>query len=135
MRKPIFMALLGLGSLPALGEDVRTPPDPAYRAECGSCHVAYPPQLLPAASWRALMTRLDRHFGVDASLDAKLQADIGRFLETNAGRRSAAPGAEPRITETPWFRREHRGEIPPGQNPANCGVCHARAEDGYYDEH
>ncbi len=23
-----------------------------WQAECGSCHVAYPPRLLPAESWR-----------------------------------------------------------------------------------
>ena len=23
-----------------------------WQAECGSCHLAYPPQLLPAANWR-----------------------------------------------------------------------------------
>jgi hypothetical protein len=134
MKKPICMALLGLGALPALGDEVRTPPDPAYNAECGSCHVAYPPQLLPATSWRELMARLDRHFGADASLDGKLQADIGRFLEANAGRRAAAPGAEPRITQTRWFRKEHQGEIPANQNPANCAACHRSAERGIYDD-
>jgi hypothetical protein len=127
-------ALLGFSALPALGDEVRTPPDPAYRAECASCHVAYPPQLLPAASWRELMARLDRHFGTDASLDAQRQAQIGRFLEANAGRRAAPPGAQPRITETRWFRNEHRREIPAKQNPANCADCHKGAERGIYDD-
>ena len=41
-----------------------------WKTECGSCHLAYPPELLPASSWRRIMAGLDRHFGADASLDA-----------------------------------------------------------------
>ncbi|NML15911.1 hypothetical protein [Azohydromonas caseinilytica] len=47
-------ALSGL-LLPAavLADDHRgVPLLPAYRQECGSCHVAYPPGMLPAASWQ-----------------------------------------------------------------------------------
>ena len=42
----------------------------AYATECGACHLAYPPALLPARSWQRLMAGLDTHFGSDASLDA-----------------------------------------------------------------
>jgi hypothetical protein len=132
--KPALAILLALGALPAAADDVRVPANPAYRAECGSCHVPYPPQLLPAESWRALMARLDRHFGSDASLDAKAASEMGRYLDTHAGRRAAPAGPEPRITETRWFRKEHRNEIPAGKNPAGCGACHAGAERGLYDD-
>ena len=63
---------------------------PAYRNECGSCHVAFPPGLLPASSWRAVMGGLERHFGSDASLDAQTAADITRYLSTNAARHETA---------------------------------------------
>ena len=43
----------------------------AYTLECASCHTAYPPGMLPARSWERLMAGLDRHYGSDASLDAK----------------------------------------------------------------
>lgn len=42
-----------------------------YRDECGGCHVPYPPQLLPKASWQAIVAGLDKHFDSDASLDDK----------------------------------------------------------------
>ena len=42
----------------------------AWQTECGSCHAAYPPRLLTAQSWRTIVKGLDRHFGVDASVDA-----------------------------------------------------------------
>jgi hypothetical protein len=142
MRALLLAALLGLAATPAGADDKpRPPPDPVYKAECGSCHVAYPPKLLPAASWQQLMQRLDRHFGSDASLDAKAQEEISRYLAANAGRRDSPAGVEPRITETSWFRKEHDKEVPAAlwksaavKSAANCGACHTRADDGDYSE-
>lgn len=134
MRTTALGMLFALAALPVAADDVRLPSNPGYRTECGSCHVAYPPQLLPAESWRKLMERLDRHFGSDASLDARTSGEIGRFLAANAGRRDPPPGAEPRITETRWFRKEHAGEIPAGRNPADCLACHKGAEEGIYED-
>jgi hypothetical protein len=114
---------------------------PAWQAECGGCHVAYPPQLLPARSWRALMSGLDNHFGTDASLDPQAAADIGAFLERHAGR-DPTPAAAPvlRITETAWFVREH-GEVPARvwqstkvASRSNCTACHVKADQGSYGE-
>ena len=116
--------------------------DPSWQAECGSCHVAYPPRLLPAASWRALMDDLGRHFGTDASVDPATSAAIRAFLEGNAGR-SRSPGDEAtlRITQTRWFVREHRGVAERTwhdasvRSAANCAACHAGAEAGRFGEH
>jgi hypothetical protein len=131
MKTMSFALALLLAAAPAAADGPLLPAHPLYREECGSCHVPYPPRLLPAASWRELMSALERHFGTDASLEPAAHAGIERFLAANAGRRGAST---PRITETRWFRKEHRGEISPTQNPANCAACHARAEDGYYDD-
>ena len=113
-----------------------------WQAECGSCHIAYPPQLLPASSWRRVMSELDKHFGADASLDAASAAGIGAFLESNAarGKRAAVAAGTVRITEAPWFRREHREVEAPVwtgaavKTPANCGACHTTAERGDFSE-
>ena len=111
-----------------------------WAAECGSCHIAYPPQLLPAASWRRIMAGLDRHFGSDASLDAASATEIGAFLERNAGRARRGDAESLRITEGRWFRHEH-DEVRASawksarvQSAANCGACHAGAERGDFDE-
>jgi hypothetical protein len=127
--------MLTIAALPASADKLRLPADPAYKAECGSCHVPYPPKLLPASSWEQLMARLDKHFGSDASLEPKLHAEIGRYLAAHAGRRAAPPGAEPRITQTRWFLKEHRKEIPAGGNPADCASCHKGADNGIYEGH
>jgi hypothetical protein len=117
--------------------------DPAYKQECGSCHVAYPPALLSAPSWRAVMGGLDRHFGTDASLDPAPRAAILAFLEKNAGTRDTSAGGKPllRISETAWFRKEHGKEVSPAKlklpevkSIANCGACHTGAERGSYAE-
>lgn len=114
-----------------------------WQNECGACHVAFPPHLLPAESWRAVMAGLDRHFGSDASLEPAAAREIGAFLERNAGRSRHAVSSRPilRITETRWFVREHR-EVPARvwKNPkvksvANCAACHTQAESGNFSEH
>lgn len=136
----IVATLLGV---PVLADDIRLPArtPAAYKTECGSCHVAYPPALLGRGNWKKIMTGLDRHFGSDASLDDKTRAGIEKFLGDNAGRRSgASSAAEPRITTTHWFQREHR-EVPDTvwkdarvKSPANCSACHKGAEQGRYGE-
>jgi hypothetical protein len=115
------------------------PANAAYAAECGSCHIAYAPRLLAAPAWERIVKDLDKHFGTDASIEPALARDIGAYLEANAGssRRGADP-AEPRITRTAWFVREH-DEVPADAwrrpavgSPANCGACHTQAESGDY---
>lgn len=116
--------------------------NPVYQTECGSCHVAYPPALLPADSWRAVLNGLDRHFGTDASVDATTLSALQAFLASNAGRdrqpNAGTPGL--RITESDWFRREHR-KVPAAawkgaavKSAANCAACHTGAERGDYGE-
>jgi hypothetical protein len=119
-----------------------TPPNARWKAECGSCHIAYPPRLLPADAWRRMMSRLDKHFGTDASLDAAAANEIGAYLErySGSGRRARAAPESLRITETAWFLREH-GEVPPAawkhpavKSAANCSACHTDAEQGGFRE-
>lgn len=113
---------------------------PRYVEECGSCHVAYPPQLLSAESWRAVMNGLDRHFGTDAAIDAAAHADIAAYLAANAGTPRKFGATAKRVTETRWFAREH-DEVPAHvwkrpdvKSAANCGACHTQAERGDYSE-
>lgn len=111
-----------------------------YVEECGSCHVAYPPQLLSAESWRLVLQGLDRHFGTDAGIDAAAHADIAAYLAANAGAQRKFGATATRITETRWFAREH-DEVPVHvwkrpdvKSAANCGACHTQADRGDYGE-
>lgn len=125
-----------------------------YLDECSSCHMAYPPGLLPARSWQKLMGGLSSHFGDDATLPAETQQALTEFLTANAADRSSnrrssklmasiAPNETPlRISETPYMQRKHR-EIPPRyiqgndevRSLANCSACHRDAARGDYSEH
>jgi len=115
--------------------------DPVLQTECGSCHVVYPPPLLPARSWRALMGNLDRHFGTNASLDASTAARVTALLERHAGRdRNGAAAPALRITESRWFAHEH-DEVPARtwnhpqvKSQSNCAGCHVDAASGDYSE-
>jgi hypothetical protein len=122
------------------GKHAPPPQNSKWQAECGSCHVAYPPRLLPAESWRAVMSGLSKHFGSDASVDVSSATEITDFLERNAGKKRDAGPALLRITETRWFKREH-DEVadrvwknPKINSPANCAACHTQAESGNYSE-
>jgi mono/diheme cytochrome c family protein len=134
--------VLPITALPAAqaDRDVFDVTSPLYCEECGSCHVAYPPGLLPKASWQAIMTGLHKHFGTDATLDPQAAKEVQAYLESHAGRRRARGKPPLRITETPWFRDEH-DEVPAStwkspavKSAANCGACHTRADDGDYSE-
>jgi len=114
-----------------------------WQQECGSCHLAFAPGLLPAASWRKIMAGLDKHFGTDAALSAQENREITAWLTDNASNRWRAPSAPLRISETAWFQRKHDGhEIPAAvwqrpavKSPANCQACHVDAEKGDFNEH
>jgi nitrate/TMAO reductase-like tetraheme cytochrome c subunit len=111
----------------------------AYVAECGGCHVAYPPSLLGADTWRAIMQGLQQHFGTDASVSDAKRAEVTAYLVgASGGKRSAATTL--RITESQWFRREHAEiaaatwKLPAVKSAANCEACHRQANSGDFSE-
>ena len=122
--------------------------DPLYTDECGSCHMAYPGQLLPAGSWRKIMANLDDHFGENAELDDATRKLIEDYLVRASGAggyrklfRNLGGQAPLRITELPYFVHEH-DEIPSRLIEGNdkvvslshCNACHQGAERGHFDE-
>lgn len=129
------------------GENRGKPVTPAqvstkFQQECASCHLAYPPGLLSAASWTKVMSGLDKHFGVDASMTPAETTEITQFLVKNASNRWSASAAPLRITESAWFKSKHNSrEIAPEvwkraaiKSPSNCAACHKGAEKGDFDE-
>jgi hypothetical protein len=141
------VAALSLASFSARAESHSAPRVaqlPKYQQECSACHVAYPPGMLPVASWQRVMAALGKHYGVDASLDAAGAREIGAWLGAHAGtyRRVSEEPPQDRITQSVWFKRKHRdGEVPAGvwkrasvKSPANCAACHAGADQGHFNE-
>jgi len=152
MVRPLLLAALAATAMTAQarynGEDRGRPVMPAqsnakWAAECSGCHMAYPPGLLPAASWEKVMGTLDKHFGNDASLTGADTTEITDYLVKYASNRWSSNAAPLRITEGAWFKHKHlSGEIsaavwkrPSVGSPSNCGACHAGADKGDFNEH
>lgn len=143
MHAAAVLALMLAGT--AQADRVAVSTLPAYQAECAACHMAYPPGLLPAASWQRLMNNLPRHFGTDASVDAATLKLLSDHLAATAGSfkkvvRDPAPPPEDRISRAPWFVREH-GELAPAVwrrkavgSASNCAACHVNAAQGSFSE-
>lgn len=124
-----------------------------YKTECGGCHLAFPPSMLPAASWQGMMGTLSEHFGDNAELDKATADQITAFLDENAAGEArgeyalrswrATRGLAPpmRITETDYFLGQHH-EIPAKMvagNPdvvsfSRCETCHRGADQGDFNE-
>lgn len=114
-----------------------------YQKECGSCHFAYQPALLPKRSWEKTMETLQDHFKTDASLDEKDTQTLLEYLIKNAptNLRSLSASQTPlRISDTPHFKKEHR-KIPTKfisqkevGSISNCVACHRTADRGIYSE-
>lgn len=143
-RAAVLLALSTVG-LHAAASPSRWPvvtPPAGYVEECGACHTAYVPGLLPAPSWQRLMSSLDRHFGVDAALDAATTRRLSDWLQAHAATspRWRQPPPEDRITRSAAFVRKHR-EIPPAVwshpqvgRPSQCAACHPGASRGDFDD-
>ncbi len=126
--------------------------DPVVKEECGACHLAFAPAMLPARSWQRMMGNLKNHFGDDASVAPEVAARITDYLVANSADKAGQPYTRKllrglaasdtplRITELPKWVREHR-EVSDREwrhknvrTRANCVACHADAERGQYDD-
>jgi hypothetical protein len=164
----LLVAALSVSSSYAVAEDefwewvftfdrtkgVKPVTDKQYQEECGECHFAYQPGLLPARSWEALLEAdaLHKHFGVDAELDKDTLQAIHVYAVDNAADKSwykrsrkiaAATTEGPallRITELHYIFRKHQN-LPEKMIKGNkavkslsyCDKCHTQAAGGVYD--
>lgn len=132
-----------------------SPPLPAnalWQEECGSCHLAYHPSLLPARSWQRMLDGQADHFGEDLGLDTETLAALVAFARDNAAEKRASeaatgvalstPAADAplRITELPYWRAQH-ADIPAGafkrgqvHGKGDCAACHLDAEAATFED-
>jgi hypothetical protein len=135
--------------------------DAKYQRECGACHFAYLPGMLPARSWDVLLAKSNEHFGEALSLDPETLRHIRDFLTTNAGDRSDFAGSKQflyrlsdestplRVTSMPMFKSYHFSvlhkmglvtglhsvrELSPQARKGvlNCNACHEKASAGSF---
>jgi nitrate/TMAO reductase-like tetraheme cytochrome c subunit len=144
MKKNLFLLIIYFLAITASAENKTMPSNipKSYEAECASCHMAYPPGLLGQKNWQNMMSGLNKHFGVDASLDTKTQIEIEKWLVKNAATKSKYSefAQDNRITKSAWFIHEHekvktevwkRGGV---KSQSNCIACHSNASQGTFED-
>lgn len=122
-----------------------------YEEECGSCHNAFSPTLLPLRSWERVMAGLGEHFGDDASLPEETSKEILKWLAASSAERafsepskkmisSIGDNAPLRITEVAYWKEKHSeiGEDVYSRkgisSRTNCGACHPGAPFGSFED-
>lgn len=152
MRRILLILTLSIIAAPALaGQPFIEVFDRAVKKECGSCHMVFNPEMLPAKSWEILLRGLKNHFGKEIGLD---EATTSKLQSYFAGRSSDMSGSQNgrafmegidreapplRIIDTPHFKNKHQSiadnvwsrEGIKAKN--NCASCHAGALKGDYE--
>ncbi|AXH11035.1 cytochrome C [Malaciobacter halophilus] len=136
-----------------LKKDVALVKNKVYTNECGACHFAYFPGLLPEKSWKKLMSNLENHFGDDATVDKQTFQTLAKFLNENSAEKNmnykrsrkivnSIPKDEVYITisKTPYIHKKHKKikkhlitqkEV---KGLFNCTACHKGAKKAIFND-
>lgn len=145
-----------LGAIPLLASSMETTSPvvaipPVYKKECGACHFGFPPNVLPAQSWKSMMANLQNHFGEDATIDEMARQEIEAYLTGHAAEksreeasikfvRSIGTASPDRITDIPYWKEKHRRinqaiyRRTSIKSRINCAACHRLAEYGSFED-
>lgn len=122
-----------------------------YTQECGACHHAYFPGLLPARSWEKLLTNLNDHFGEQLPLSGSAAIDVRAYLLANAADNSENKRSRKimknigsstplRISDIAYLKAKHH-ELSDDVflrksvgGFSNCVACHKGAQAGNFDD-
>ncbi|NOX15888.1 MAG: cytochrome C [Epsilonproteobacteria bacterium] len=147
----IYLVIIFMSGV-LLASDVKPINNQIALKECGSCHFAYQPGLLPKRSWKKIFKNLSDHFGTDASLNKNDKQKLLSYFVKNSSdnsnqylsrviNRYTKPNTTPmRITTGIVFARAHnelrrdifrRKSI---RSSSNCIACHTTASRGLYNE-
>ena len=128
------------------------PDNTTWREECGDCHIAFHPTLLPARSWNAIFKNQHEHFGDDLDLDEETLAELKKFHLDNSAESGLTEPAHKinrsipadqtiiRITETKYWKKKHHEiddkywQSEKVKSKTNCAACHLDAEKGTYED-
>ena len=135
---------------PFIGPEL--PDNPLWREECGSCHLAYHPVLLPERSWQALFKQQAQHFDEDLDLDTDTVQHLQAFHTRYAAEQQLTEAAYKilqsiplqatpiRISQTPYWQEKHAA-LPEAiwrhaavGSHSNCEACHLDADANTYED-
>ena len=123
-----------------------------WNEECGACHLAFHPSLLPARSWQRIFSQQDNHFEEDLMLDDSTLIELMKYVKENSAEnkqteaawkinRSVMKNEQPlQITQVAYWKEKHSDikdliwQQESIQSKANCGACHFDAEQGTFQD-
>jgi hypothetical protein len=122
-----------------------------YKQECGACHNAYFPGLLPTRSWVKLLANSSDHFGEQLPIMGTALDEVRSYLSSNAAdvsgnersrkiMKSIGSTTPVKITEIGYLRDKHHelsAEVFKRKSVGgfgNCLACHKGAEGGRFDD-
>ena len=100
-----------------------------YLENCGTCHIALPPQTMPTQTWQQLLQDSE-HYGVQIPL----LKDPNRLILWNYLQIFSRPGYEEepipyRLAQSRYFKALHPlVKLPRPLNPQTCTTCHPQAD-------
>jgi cytochrome b len=119
----------------------------AWFKECGSCHLAYSPAMLPFASWQRTLDEQEKHFGEDLGLGAEAVRTLLEHAKATPAPSWAAwklaasvpKGEAPlEVSVTPFWREAHSSlhdsdfKPPRSAGRHDCEACHQDAASGIF---
>jgi hypothetical protein len=133
------------------GKELQKVVNEAYKKNCGTCHFAYQPGLLPARSWGKILDEPGGHPGGMLTIEKNAKREIKNYLVDNSAEKSSGKRSRKilasignstptKISETPYIKEKHRKikqEIFMQKSigsRGNCSACHKSAEKGIYDD-
>lgn len=128
------------------------PGNDTWQEECGDCHMAFHPTLLPARSWQLMLENQNDHFEEDLEYEEEKIIELLDFAVKNAAESKQTEAAfkinktEPessspqRITGTVYWKEKHEeieekywtSEQVGARN--NCEACHLDAKTGWFED-
>lgn len=96
-----------------------------YTQQCGSCHVALPPQVLPSQVWRDIITS-SQHYGQQIQLpDSLRQQAMWEYLRTFSRLYEDNEPLAYRVSRSRFFKALHPGiEFETPVQVGSCVNCH-----------
>ncbi len=115
-----------------------------YTQQCNVCHLAYPPGMLPAASWKKMLDDMPQHFTAQVMVNIDTQNQISEWLQAHAGTFALVAEEPPqhRITQSAWWQKIHIGNSklpaavwkkPPVAKGSACVSCHHNAAQSEFN--
>lgn len=123
-----------------------------WQEECGACHLAYHPSLLPSRSWQKLLQQQHQHFAEDLYLEPETIQQLTDFAVANSAEKRITefsrkimdrmkPSETPlRITETRYWKHKHDEVSSQVWQQTNingkgqCDSCHSDARQGWFED-